>query len=204
MVFIPHDSEKTNNNFPDSLTLSNKPYPIPAIHLEETATDITPLFTYLDIFVSPKQKFSDIFKETSVSFKSAKQARRWLSGPDFRYWSQQLNFAVWCATSGCGISLREAEKYPARPVCSQPFANSTLPRPSLDAGAGSSTHQSPVSRLVTVCQSYTEAGVSESTQNLLLAVWRKGTSDTYASAWRKWACWCSALNINPVQAAISF
>ena len=55
----------------------------------------------------------NIFKETTISFKSAKQARRWLSGPDFRYWPQQLNFAVWCATSGCGISLREAEKYPA-------------------------------------------------------------------------------------------
>ena len=117
MVFIPHDSGKTNNNFPDSLTLSNKKYPIPAIHFEETATDITPLLTNLDIFASPKQKFSvnmrNIFKETTVSFKSAKQARRWFSGPDFRYWPQQLNFAVWCATSGCGISLREAEKYPA-------------------------------------------------------------------------------------------
>ena len=62
-----------------------------------------------------KQKFSvnmrNIFKETTISFKSAKQARRWLSGPDFRYWPQQLNFVVWCATSGCGISLKEAKKY---------------------------------------------------------------------------------------------
>ena len=91
----------------------------------------------------------------------------------------------------------------SRPVCSQPFANSTLPWPSLDAKAGSSTHQSPVSRLATICQSYTEAGVSESTQNLLLAAWRKGTSDTYASAWRKWASWCSARKINPVKADIS-
>ena len=119
MVDIPHDSGmvKTNNNFPDSLTLANKKYPIPAIDLEDTTLDITPLLTCLDIFVSPKQKFSvnmrNIFKETTISFKSAKQARRWLSGPDFRYWSQQLNFAVWCATSGCGISLRESEKYPA-------------------------------------------------------------------------------------------
>ena len=109
--------EKANNNFPDSLTLSNKKYPIPAKHFEETATDITPLLPNLDIFVSTKQKFSvnmrNIFKETTISFKSAKQARRWLSGPDFRYWPQQLNFAVWCATSGCSISLREEEKYPA-------------------------------------------------------------------------------------------
>ena len=116
---IPHDSgiAPHKNNFPDSLTLANKKYPIPAIDFEDIASDITPLLTYLEIFVSPKQKFSvnmrNIFKETTISFKSAKQARRWLSGPDFRYWPQQLNFAVWCATSGCGISLREAEKYPS-------------------------------------------------------------------------------------------
>ena len=105
----------SNNNFSASLTLSNKKYPIPAIDFEQTATDVTPLLAYLDIFVSPNKKFSvnmrNIFKETSVS--SGNQSRRWLSGPDFRYWPHQLNFSVWCATSGCGISLREAEKYPA-------------------------------------------------------------------------------------------
>ena len=104
------------NSFPDSLSLTNKKYPIPAIAFEDTGIDITPLLTDLDIFVSPKQKFSakmrNIFKEATITFRSAKQSRRWLSGPDFGYWTQQLNFAVWCATSGCGISLKEAEKYP--------------------------------------------------------------------------------------------
>ena len=87
-------------SFPDSLKLIDKKYPIPTIGFEETAADITPLLTDLDIFVSPKQKFSvkmrNIFRETTVTFKSAKQVRRWLSGPDLGYWPQQLNFAVWC------------------------------------------------------------------------------------------------------------
>ena len=31
---------------------------------------------------------------------------------DMNYWPQQLNFAVWCATSGCGISPFESLNYP--------------------------------------------------------------------------------------------
>ena len=30
----------------------------------------------------------------------------WLGSPDMNYWPQQLNFAVWCATTGCGVSSR--------------------------------------------------------------------------------------------------
>ena len=28
----------------------------------------------------------------------------WFAGPDMKYWPQQLNFATWCATTGCGVS----------------------------------------------------------------------------------------------------
>ena len=47
----------------------------------------------------------NIFKSQVVTFNSAKQSKKWLNKPDFNHWPQQLNFAVWCATSGCGISL---------------------------------------------------------------------------------------------------
>ena len=104
------------NSFPDSLKLTTKKYPIPAIDFDTTASDITTLLTDLDIYVSQKQKFTaemrDIFKEVTIKFTSAKQSRKWLQGPDYNYWPQQLNFAVWCATSGCGISMHEAESYP--------------------------------------------------------------------------------------------
>ena len=52
-------------------------------------------------------------------------------------------------------------------------------------------------------QSYSATAISRSAQNLLLAAWRKGTSDSYSSAWRKWASWCSERKINPVCADIA-
>ena len=68
------------------------------------------------INVSPTENFKaifpDIFIYTTIVFTSASQCRRWLSGSNFHYWPQQLNFAVWCATSGCGVSLNE--NYPKR------------------------------------------------------------------------------------------
>ena len=45
--------------------------------------------------------------------------------------------------------------------------------------------------------------MSGSAQNLLLAAWRKGTSDSYSLARRKWASWCSERKINPVCADIA-
>ena len=54
----------------------------------------------------------NVFTKTVVPFWSSKQAYAWLRGPNYKYWPQQLNFAVWCATCGCGISLAELEKWP--------------------------------------------------------------------------------------------
>jgi len=36
--------------------------------------------------------------------RMAAESRQWLGGPHMQYWPQQLNFAVFCATQGCGIS----------------------------------------------------------------------------------------------------
>ena len=30
--------------------------------------------------------------------------KKWLGGPNMSFWPQQLNFALWCATTGCGVS----------------------------------------------------------------------------------------------------
>ena len=51
-------------------------------------------------------------KSQVVTFKSGSQSRKWLNAPDVNYWPQQLNFAVWCATSGCGVSPFESLNYP--------------------------------------------------------------------------------------------
>ena len=85
-------------SFPKSLTLTNEEYPIPAIPLDNFSSNVTDLLTSVDIYVSKGQKFTakmrNVFKSQVVTFKFAKQCRRWLNGPDMNYWPQQLNFAV--------------------------------------------------------------------------------------------------------------
>ena len=61
------------------------------------------------MYVTPtnyfKTKFREIFIETVISHRSGKEAaKKWLAAPNMSYWPQELNFAFWCATTGCGIS----------------------------------------------------------------------------------------------------
>ena len=63
-----------------------------------------------EIYVTPsdkfKIKFRDIFTDTVITHRSSHESRRWLAGPNFEYWPQQLNFAFFCAMTGCGVSQR--------------------------------------------------------------------------------------------------
>ena len=51
-------------------------------------------------------KFRDVFTDTKLTHHSAKESHRWLNSHDMNYWPQQLNFAIWCATTGCGVSCK--------------------------------------------------------------------------------------------------
>ena len=63
-----------------------------------------------EIYVTPsdkfKIKFRDIFTDTVITHRSSHESRQWLAGPNFEYFPQQLNFAFFCATTGCGVSRR--------------------------------------------------------------------------------------------------
>ena len=63
-----------------------------------------------EIYVTPsdkfKIKFRDIFTDTMITHRSLHESRRWLAGPNFEYYPQQLNFAFYCATTDCGVSRR--------------------------------------------------------------------------------------------------
>ena len=105
------------SNFPQELIFNSKPkLPVPALgHADKPLTFD---FSHLEIFVtrkdSFKMKFCDVFTDTKLTHHSSKKPRRWLGSPDMNYWPQQLNFPVWCATTGCGISsklLFEDEKF---------------------------------------------------------------------------------------------
>jgi len=62
----------------------------------------------MKIYVTPDEyfmtKFREIFQKTKLRHTSAAESKQWLGGPKIKYWPQQLDFAVFCATQGCGVS----------------------------------------------------------------------------------------------------
>ena len=88
----------------------SKPLPVPAIDFSAaTGPSVADLFNKeMKIYVSPTDyfttKFRKIFKAPKIKVTSSKYARPWIKGPNMSFWQQQLNFAVWCATTGCGVS----------------------------------------------------------------------------------------------------
>ena len=86
------------------LELTHNPSPkleIPAVpfHSEasETLHTIKDNLVQQEIYVTPsdkfKIKFRDIFTDTVITNRSSHESRRWLAGPNFEYYPQQLNFA---------------------------------------------------------------------------------------------------------------
>ena len=83
--------------------------PIPAVDFTENAPSIAKIFNRENrVYATPDEffitKFRDIFQRTRLTHRSSAEAKTWLRGPNIRYWPQQLNFAVFCAKQGCGIS----------------------------------------------------------------------------------------------------
>ena len=98
------------------LELTHNPNPkleIPAVPFHDETRKSGTLKDNLveqEIYVTPsdkfKIKFRDIFTDTAITHRSSHESRRWLAGPNFEYWPQALNFAFFCATTGCGVSRR--------------------------------------------------------------------------------------------------
>ena len=101
------------------LELTHNPNPkleIPAVPFHSEASEtletgaLKDALVQQEIYVTPsdkfKIKFRDIFSDTMITHRSSHESRRWLAGPNFEYWPQQLNFAFYCATTGCGVSQR--------------------------------------------------------------------------------------------------
>ena len=102
------------------LELTHNPNPkleIPAVpfnsetrEASETLNTIKDALVQQEIYVTPSEKFKikfrDIFTDTVITHRSSHESRRWLAGPNFEYYPQTLNFAFFCATTGCGVSRR--------------------------------------------------------------------------------------------------
>ena len=83
--------------------------PILAVDFTEPAPSIAKIFNKENrIYATPDEffvtKFRDIFQQTRLTHRLSAEAKTWLRGPNIRYWPQQLNFSVFSATQGCGIS----------------------------------------------------------------------------------------------------
>ena len=115
---------QSSEGFPQQLTpsgLKGDSLPIPAVGFHDAAPSLKKIFNdQLNIYVTPDQyfttKFREIFQKTKLTHRSGKESKTWLAGPNMKYWPQQLNFAVWCATTGCGISRKLFEDSSAIPL----------------------------------------------------------------------------------------
>lgn len=105
-------------------------------------------------------------------------------------------------SSGTSLAVTAMIPSASRVVCSTSNSVPSLPRPA-DTTRGSPPLAEPsTSRLATIRQSYSEAGISQPAQTLLVAAWRDGTSKAYVSAWQRWACLCRERKLNPIQASV--
>ena len=87
---------------------------VPTVPFKENA--VSCFHEEIKIFVTPYQyfnvKFRAIFTRTKVQRSSGAESERWLVEPNMSYRLQQLNFAVCCATTGCGRSREILDKVP--------------------------------------------------------------------------------------------
>ena len=95
--------------------LKGSSLPIPTLPFHDSAPSLKELFNKpINIFDTPDQhftaKFRTIFCQTQLTHRSGQESKRWLAGLNMGYWLQQLNFAVWCAMTGCGISRKIFDK----------------------------------------------------------------------------------------------
>ena len=117
---------QSSEGFPQQLTpsgLKGDSLPIPAVafHGNYPGHSMKRIFNdQLNIYVTPDQyfttKFREIFQKTKLTHHSGKESKTWLASPNMKYWPHQLNFAVWCATTGCGISREIFEDSSAIPL----------------------------------------------------------------------------------------
>ena len=97
--------------FPSHLSplKTKRALPILAVDFTEAAPSLAKIFNEENrIYATPDEffiaKFRNIFQQARLKHTASAEAKTWQRGPNRRYWPQQVNFAVFCATQGCGIS----------------------------------------------------------------------------------------------------
>ena len=99
------------SGFPLELNSNPKPdLSVPAIQFYAKTHPLSDVLVKEKIYVTPDKFFNcdfrDIFTNTQITHYSRKESHSWLSGPNMKYFPQQLSFAIFCASTACGISNR--------------------------------------------------------------------------------------------------
>ena len=84
-----------------------------------------------------------------------------------------------------------------------PSATSNISRSLNEGQPNTSSNQPTVGWLETVSQRFETTEVSAETREILLAAWRRNTTNAYASAWGKWVSWCGEREINPISVSLN-
>ena len=99
-----------NGGFPYQLARNKSlKNPVPAVAFSERVKSVGGLLNKEQwVYVTPVDNFTALFRviftKTQIKHTTGKESREWLAGPNMRYLPQQLNFALWCATTACWIS----------------------------------------------------------------------------------------------------
>ena len=82
-------------------------YYLPTIWTKYKGTDIG--LSKLRIYINNTDSFEvrnlDIFTNYVITFLNKQTIDKWLSKCDMSFYQNQLNFAVWCATTGSGVGM---------------------------------------------------------------------------------------------------
>lgn len=66
-------------------------------------------FNKYSFYVNQKDNFTvdliNVFTEYPLTFTTEEEFNVWRANSNIKYWQNQLNFAVYCATYGCGVSV---------------------------------------------------------------------------------------------------
>ena len=82
-----------------------KKYKIGSFYNLNKDIDLLNIDIFYDMNNSFKVKFIDIFENYIPSIKTQEDYDNWNNHP-MKFWQTQLHFAIWCATTGCGISYK--------------------------------------------------------------------------------------------------
>jgi len=105
----------TDMMVPDQLIETKTKYPsLPHKNRPEIMTkDMEDVLVNLDIYVRPEHreasfsvKLHNIFKPfTKINTNNFDKVHKYVTTPTVHHWEIQRNFAVWRATSGCGVAM---------------------------------------------------------------------------------------------------